>query len=121
MKKNEVKYQKDIAFKKQKLLEIEQEKTEKERENKALLEHQLKLQNILLSNIKIHKTNSVKRPNVWKDGSYQTIDKQYEAFFNELKTYIDMEFNNFTLRLKEKFSNLSERDIQFCCLLLANF
>ena len=32
-----------------------------------------------------------------------------------------MEYNNFTIRLKENYSNLTEQDIKLCCLLLANF
>jgi len=121
VKKNEVEYQKNIAIKKQELLEIEKENTAREKENNALLERQLKLQNILLSNIKIHKTNSEKRPTVWKDGSKETIEKQYEAFYNELKTYVDMEFNNFTTRLKEKHPVLTENDMFISCLLISEF
>ncbi|NDP21866.1 MAG: tetratricopeptide repeat protein [Paludibacter sp.] len=121
VKKNEVEYQKDIANKKQELLEKEKENTAKEIENSALLERQLKLQNILLSNIKMHQTNTVKRPTVWREGSKDTIEKQYEAFYNELKTYVDMEFNNFTVRLKEKHLVLTENDIFISCLLIAEF
>ncbi|MEI6554918.1 MAG: hypothetical protein WCL70_04980 [Paludibacter sp.] len=121
VKKNEVEYQKDIAIKKQELLEKEQENTAREKENNTLLERQLKLQTILLSNIKMHQTNTVKRPTVWKDGSKETIEKQFETFYNELKTYVDMEFNNFTTRLKEKHPVLTENDIFISCLLLAEF
>jgi hypothetical protein len=121
VKKNEVEYQKDIANKKQELLEKEKENTAKEKENSALLERQLKLQNILLSNIKMHQTNTVKRPAVWRDGSKDTIEKQYVAFYNELKAYVDMEFSNFTIRLKEKHIVLTENDIFISCLLIAEF
>lgn len=121
VKKNEVEYQKDIAIKKQKLLEKEKENTAKEKENNALLERQLKLQDILLSNIKMHQTNSIKRPTVFRDGSKETIEKQYEAFYNELKTYVDMEFDNFTIRLKERCPVLTETDIFISCLLIAEF
>ena len=121
VRKNELEYQKDIATKKQELLEKEKENTAKEKENSALLERQLKLQNILLSNIKMHQTNTVKRPTVWRDGSKETIEKQYEAFYSELKTYVDMEFDNFTIRLKEKHSILTENDVFISCLLIAEF
>ena len=121
IKRNEVEYQKDIANKKQELLEKEKENTAKEKENVVLLERQLKLQNILLSNIKMHQINTVKRPHVWKEGSKETIEKQYEAFYNELKTYIDLEFNNFTSRLKESHPVLTENDMFISCLLLAKF
>ena len=43
------------------------------------------------------------------------------TFYNELKTYVDMEFNNFTTRLKEKHPVLTENDIFISCLLLAEF
>ena len=121
VKKKEIKYQKNIAGKKQELLEKERENTVKEKENNALLERQLKLQNILLSNIKMHQTNTVKRPTVWRDGSKEIIAKQYETFYSELKTYVDMEFNNFTTRLKDKHPVLTENDIFITCLLIADF
>jgi tetratricopeptide (TPR) repeat protein len=121
VKKSELEYQKDIAVKKQELLEKEKENTAKEKENNGLLERQLKLQNILLSNIKMHQTNTVKRPTVWRDGSKETIEKQYEAFYSELKTYVDMEFDNFTIRLKEKHPILTENDVFISCLLIAEF
>jgi len=121
VKKNELKYQKNIATKKQQLLEKEHENTAKEKENSALLERQLKLQNILLSNIKMHQTNTVKRPTVWRDGSKETIEKQYETFYSELKTYVDMEFDNFTVRLNEKHPTLTENDVFISCLLIAEF
>lgn len=114
VKKNEVEYQRA-------LLEKEIEKAANEKENNALLERQLKLQTILLSNIKMHQTNTVKRPTVWREGSKETIEKQNETFYNELKTYVDMEYNNFTSRLKEKHSTLTDNDIFISCLLLAEF
>ncbi len=114
IKKNEVDYQRA-------LLEKEIEKAANEKENNALLERQLKLQTILLSNIKMHQTNTVKRPTVWREGSKETIEKQNETFYNELKTYVDMEYNNFTSRLKEKHPALTDNDIFISCLLLAEF
>ena len=69
----------------------------------------------------MHQTNSIKRPTVFRDGSKETIEKQYEAFYNELKTYVDMEFDNFTIRLKERCPVLTETDIFISCLLIAEF
>ena len=104
VRENELEYQKYIAIKRQELLE-------KEKENSTLLERQLKLQTILLSNIQMHQTNTVKRPSLWREGSKETIDRQYEQFYNELKAYIDLEFNNFTTRLKDNYPLLTENDI----------
>lgn len=113
-REKELEYQKYIAIKRHELLE-------KEKENSTLLERQLKLQTILLSNIQMHQTNTVKRPTFWREGSKETIAKQYELFYNELKAYIDLEFNNFTTRLKDNYPVLTENDIFISCLLLANF
>lgn len=121
VKKQQLETQKQLVIQEHALVEKEKENTAKEKENSALLERQLKLQNILLSNIKVHQTNTVKRPTVWREGSKDTIEKQYEAFYNELKTYVDMEFNNFTIRLKEKHLVLTENDIFISCLLIAEF
>jgi hypothetical protein len=121
VKKNQLLVQKQLLINETALVLVEKEKLEKEKENNALLEKQLKLQNILLSNIEMHQTNILKRPLFWREGSKETIEKQYNAFYNELKTYVDMEFNNFTIRLKEKYPLLTENDILISCLLIAQF
>lgn len=128
VKQKEANYQKEIANKKQQLLlqnesllRQQQETLFKERENKVLLEKQLKLQNILLSNIGVHKTNMQKRPQFWRDGSDELIEKQYQAFLDELRTLVDMMYNDFTNRLTEKHPALTEGDISICCLLIAGF
>jgi len=121
VREKDIEYQKDIATRKQELLEKEKENIAKEKENSALLERQLKLQTILLSNIQMHQANTVKRPNLWRDGSKEALTKQYEAFYNELKGYIDLEFNNFTIRLKDNYPLLTDNDIFISCLLIANF
>jgi len=120
-KRKEAQYQKELAERKQELLEKEQENVIKEKHNNFLLERQLKLQSILLSNIKMHKTNTVKRPHIWCEGSKEMIEQQQYTFCNELLTYVDMEFNNFTVRLKERHPALSDRDIFFSCLILSGF
>ncbi len=94
---------------------------EKEKENSNLLKKQLEFQSILLSNIEMHRKNTVKRPDFWKDSTSQIVSDQYKAFYKELTTHIDVEYNNFTVRVKEKFPILTDRDLFFCCLLLAKF
>jgi FixJ family two-component response regulator len=47
--------------------------------------------------------------------------EQNEALHKELTAHVDLEYNNFTLRLKDQFQVLTERDLFFCCLLLAKF
>jgi len=119
--RKEAEYQTRLAKQRQELVEKEKENVEKEKQNNQLLERQLKFQSILLSNIKMHQTNTLKRPHVWKDGSKETMEKQYETFWNELKTYVDVEFNNFTTRLMDKHPTLSDSDVFFSCLLLSEF
>lgn len=94
---------------------------EKEKENSALLTKQLELQSILISNINMHRQNTVKRPGLWKNTSGQIVLDQFEAFHKELTAHINMEYNNFTHRLKEHFPALTDRDLFFCSLLLAKF
>lgn len=94
---------------------------EKEKENSALLTKQLELQSILISNINMHRQNTVKRPGLWKNTSGQIVLDQFEAFHKELTTHINLEYNNFTHRLKEHFPALTDRDLFFCSLLLAKF
>ncbi|MEI6754641.1 MAG: tetratricopeptide repeat protein [Paludibacter sp.] len=120
-KKNEIEYQKDITNKKQKLLEIEQEKTEKERENNALLERQLKLQSILLLNLEQHRNHSAKQTGLWVKKKNGTKSVENKVFNEELLACMDMEYNNISQRLKETYPELSANDIITCCMMLAGF
>ena len=117
----ELVYQKDIANKKQELLAKEQEKTEKERENNALLEKQLKFQAILLLNIEQHRDNSAKQTGYWNKKKHANKPAQNVGFNKELKACVDMEYNNISLRLKEKYPELSDNDIITCCMMLTGF
>ena len=103
------------------LLKKETSLFESEMENSNLLKKQLEFLSILFSNIEIHRKNIVKRPDLWKDSASKIVSDQHNAFYNELTTYINVEYDNFTVRLKEKFPILTERDLIFCCLLVAKF
>lgn len=103
------------------LLAQESSHLEKEKENSMLLEKQLELQSILISNIDIHRKNSTKRHSLWKRSSNENYSDQHKAFDKELKAYIDLEYNNFTVRLKNKFPTLTNTEVLICCLMLANF
>lgn len=120
-KRKEANYQKELALRNQELLAKEHEQVMNERHTNFLLERQLKLHDILLSNMDLHKNNSVKRPHIWNEGSKEIKNQQQNTFYNELLTFVDLEFNNFTHRLKEKHPTLSERDIFFSCLILSGF
>jgi len=105
----------------QQLLLQEQALLEKEKDNSVLLSLQLKFQSILLLNIEQHRKNSIKRPGLWKNDSKQSNTEQNTAFYQELIACTDLEYNNISDRLLNKFPTLSNRDILVCCLLLKNF
>lgn len=117
----ELEYQKDIANKKQELLEKEKENTAKEKENNALLEKQLKFQTILLLNIEQHRDNSAKQTGYWNKKKQINKPAQNKAFSTELIACVDMEYNNISQRLKVKYPELSDNDIITCCLMLTGF
>jgi hypothetical protein len=103
------------------LVLVEKEKLEKEKENTALLEKQLKLQTILLLNIEQHRRNSIKRPEQVKDSKKGKNSDQYSSFHQELIACMDLEYDNISVRLLSHFPTLSKRDVLICCMLLANF
>lgn len=114
--KNIVK-QREISVEKQ-LLEKEREKNEKELENKLLLEKQLKFQSIMMLNLEQYRKNSLKKPENLKTGMSPVLNT---TFYDEMIACMDLEYNNISKRLKNKFPALSEQDLLICCLLLANF
>jgi len=99
------------------LVESEKLKFEKERENNLLLEKQVKFQNILMLNIEQHRKNSIKRPNSGSENS----DQSKSNFYDELIACMDLEYNDISHRLKQRFPNLTQQDILICCFLLARF
>jgi len=103
------------------LLKQEMNLVEKEKENCNLLELQLKMQNILLSNVEQYRKHSIKRPNtsVESRGGISPILNRY--FHEELIASMDIQYNSITKRLIERFPDLTERDILVCCLLVAGF
>jgi hypothetical protein len=128
VRKNEVEYQKTLVEnekalveKEKALVEKEKEKTEKERENNVLLEKQLKFQSILLLNLEQHRNHSAKQTGLWGKKKNETSPVENKTFNEELIACMDMEYNNISQRLKEKFPDLSKNDIVTCCLMLAGF
>jgi len=90
-------------------------------ENNALLEKQLKIRAILLMNIEKHRRDAIKNSKLWKDSSQESNLGHKDTFYQELIASMDLEYNNISSRLLIEFPTLSSRDIQVCCLLLANF
>lgn len=100
------------------LLRQQNIRAEKEAENARLFEKQLVLQKIVISNLEQYRTNAHKRPENIKEG-FSPVKNEH--FYHELFTAIDLEYNDFSKRLREKFSQLSDNDVLICCLLLAGF
>jgi hypothetical protein len=94
---------------------------EKEKENIKLLEQQLRMQNILLSNVKQYRDLSIKRVNHpdQKQGSISPILNL--TFHEELIASMDIQYHDISKRLTIQFPDLTERDILICCFLLADF
>ena len=113
--------QNELLEKEKAFVEIEKDKVEKEKENSALLEKQLKLQAILLLNIEQHRKNAIKRPGLWKNDSKEKHYEQNDIFYEELISCMDLEYNNISQRLSLSFTTLTRNDILICCLLLAGF
>jgi len=105
----------------EKLLEHEKNLVEKEKENINLLEKQLKIQNVLLSNVDQYRKNSFKRP-LSSDAKQFGISPILNlTFHEELIASMDIQYNDISKRLIKHYPNLSERDILICCLLVADF
>ena len=117
VKRNQLKIQNQLLVNEKILFDLEKQKFEKEHENALLLEKQIKMQHLLIANIEDHRKRSLKLPVLFKENSHEISSN----FNQELITCMDIEFNNISKRLALKHNTLTERDIQFCCLLLANF
>jgi DNA-binding CsgD family transcriptional regulator len=102
-------------------LKMKQQLLTKEQENGILLELQVKMQNILLSNVEQYKKNSIKRPEKTDSKKSGISPILNTSFHNELIATMDIQYNNISKRLIEKFPDLTERDILICTLLLADF
>jgi tetratricopeptide (TPR) repeat protein len=100
------------------LLRQKNKHAEKEIENARLIERQLELQKIVITNLEQYRTNAIKKPEHIREG-FSPVKNTH--FYNELYTAIDIEFNNFSKRIREKYSELNETDILICCLILAGF
>lgn len=94
---------------------------EKEKENIKLLEQQLRMQNILLSNVKQYRDLSIKRAihSDQKQGAISPILNL--TFHEELIASMDIQYHDISKRLTIRFPELTERDILICCFLLADF
>jgi len=103
------------------LVENERILVEKEKENINLLEQQLKMQNILLSNVEQYRKHSIKRPLNDEERRGVISPILNPTFHEELIASMDVKYNNISKRLIERFPDLTQRDILICCLLLADF
>jgi len=114
VKKQQLEAQKKLVLQEHNLLQ-------QQIENNALLEKQLKIKAILLMNIEKHRRDAIKNSKLWKVSSQESNLGHKDTFYQELIATMDLEYNNISSRLLNKFPTLSLRDIQVCCLLLANF
>jgi len=103
------------------LLKQEKDLVEKEKENINLLEQQLKMQNILLSNVEQYRKQSVKRPDNHEGKKHGVSPILNQTFHEELIASMDIQYNEISIRLRNRFPDLTERDILICCLILADF
>jgi len=103
------------------LLEHEKNLVKKEKEIIDLLEKQLKIQNVLLSNVDQYRKNSFKRPLSSDAKQFGISPILNHTFHEELIASVDIQYNDISKRLIKCYPNLSERDILVCCLLLADF
>lgn len=102
----------------QELNEKEKALLEKANENNTLLQQQSRMQHILLQNVEQYRSETIKgKIGVTDKKSAPTIDKIEE----EIITYIDSAYKNFSKRLGETYPHLTQRDIFICCMLLADF
>ena len=121
VKKKQFDVQNELLEKEKAFVEIEKDKVEKEKENSALLEKQMKLQSIILLNIEQHRKNSVQQPGLWKNDSSEKNAGHKNTLYEEVIASMNLEYNDISLRLSNDFPALSKRDIFICCLLLAGF
>jgi len=105
----------------QQLLEHEKMLAEKDKENIRLLERQLKMQKILLSNVDQYRSQSIKRPGNLAESKGGISPILNKTFHEELIASMDVEYNDISKRLKDRFSELTEHDILISCLLIAEF
>ncbi len=101
-----------------KLLEREKIHFEKEAENAKLIEQQLILQRIVITNLEQYRKNTHRKLDRIKEG-FSPVNNQH--FYYELYSAIDLEYNNFSSRIREVHTQLNENDILICCLILAGF
>ena len=114
VKKNQLAVQMELLAKETALVETE-------KDNSALLEKQLKFQNILLLNLEQHRNHSAKQSGLWEKRKNENKPENIKTFNEELLACMDMEYNNISKRLKEKYPELSDIDILTCCMMLAGF
>jgi hypothetical protein len=132
VKKNIINSQKSELETKQKLFEQESEnralvelQLEKEKQlleqqliNNQLIETQLRVQKVLFDKMQQYKKH-VHKPKGAQNPSITPVNNP--VFDQELIVHIDIEYNNFSHRLKNKYPELTEREVLICCLALAGF
>jgi len=121
-----LKQEKDLIVKERENNELQKQQLkmknillEKEKENNRLQEQELKIKDILLSNVDQYRKHSVKRPAIENQTVLNPVLNL--TFQEELVASMDIQHHDISNRLKERFPDLTERDILICCLLLADF
>lgn len=99
-------------------LEKEKQLLEQQLINNQLIETQLRVQNVLFDKMQQYKKHVHKSKNA-QNPSATPVNNP--VFDQELIVYIDIEYNNFSHRLKNKYPELTEREVLICCLALAGF
>lgn len=99
-------------------LHNEEQLLEQQLINNRLLEMQLKMQKVLCEKMEQYKKQVYK---LLADGHPWLSPVNNSLFNQEVMMYVDIEYNGFTQRLKNKYPGLSENNVLICCLILAGF
>jgi hypothetical protein len=99
-------------------LEKEKQLLEQQLINNHLIETQLRVQKVLFDKMQQYKKH-VHKPKGAQNPSITPVNNP--VFDQELIVHIDIEYNNFSHRLKNKYPELTEREVLICCLALAGF
>ena len=102
-----------------KLLQKESDLLQKQTENYALLQKQIRLQENLLNRVEIYKNNLIKVHKT--DSEQEDNQKQSNNLNHDILTLIDLEMPGYLTRLRARYPKLTQQDIALCCLLISGF
>jgi len=102
-----------------KLLQKESDLLQKQTENYALLEKQIRIQEVLIKRVELYK----KGPSAGNKKNQEAENNKANVnnFYRDLFALLELEFPGFIKRLTDKCAKLTDQDILTCCLLIAGF